>query len=70
MLENKRSKDRYADGDEVGDGIIGLGQLVDPFRQELKRALRECVNEEPLLRSEEAVDGPRCGADVTSDGAN
>lgn len=63
VLEDEWPKHLDTDGYDVGDGVVGLGQLVDAVGQELEGALGEGVDEQPLLGAEQAVDRPRGGPD-------
>ena len=46
------------DGDEIGGGVVALGQAIDLVVEVLERGLGD-RGDEALLRSEQAVDGPR-----------
>ena len=57
VLDDEGAEDMDADRHEVGDGIIGLDQFVGAVSEEVERPLGEGVDEQTLLRPEEAVDG-------------
>ena len=58
MFEDQPPEHGNADGDQIGHRIVTLDQPVDFLEQELERSLGERVDEETLLRTEQAVHRP------------
>ena len=70
MLEHERTEAVQAQVDEVGHRVVRLLERADPLEQELEGSLRDRVDEEAVLRSEDAVDGPGRGAGLARDSAD
>jgi hypothetical protein len=70
VLDHQPPKRPRAYLDEVGDDFVRLGEAGDGVGQVLERALRERVDQEAILRAEEAVDGARRGAGLLGGGAD
>ncbi len=60
VVPDESAHDLGADCDEVGGGVVGLGQPVDSVVEQLERRLGEC-SDEAVLGSEDAVDRPGRG---------
>ena len=70
MLEHERTEAVQAEVDEIGHRVVRLLERADPLEQELEGSLRDRVDEEAVLRSEDAVDGPGRGAGLARDSAD
>ena len=70
MLEHERTEAVQAQVDEIGHRVVRLLERADPLEQELEGSLRDRVDEEAVLRSEDAVDGPGRGASLARDSAD
>jgi hypothetical protein len=70
MLEYETPVDGHAVLDKVGGGIVGLRHVVHSVGEKGVRILRERVDEKPLLRPEQAVNGSRAGARPLRNGAH
>jgi len=70
MLDDQLAEDRDTDRREVVDRVTGPVERRDVVGEKLERALGQRVDEQAFLGSEEAVDGPRRGADLGRDGSH
>jgi len=55
MLEHEAAKHGEADGNQVGDGVVGFLEPVDLGEDERECILGERIDEQALFRPEQAV---------------